>query len=115
MLFPGASFTAAAALAAAGGAALIRVRRRRAWLIAAVPLLFAVHQAVEGVVWLGLRGRIDPAAGHAAALAFMLYGQKVLPLLIPLGVLLVEPRGPRRLALAAAVRALLCAYVVHAL
>lgn len=97
----GASFAAAGVLAVTGLATLRHVREPRALLFAAVPLLFAVHQFTEGFVWLGLTGHIGPVAlGHVTFL-FMLYAQGVLPLLMPLAVLLMEPPGRRRTAIVA--------------
>ncbi len=112
-----ASFTASAVIGAVGLATLRHVREPRALLFAAVPLLFAAHQFTEGFVWLGLTGRIGPVAlGHVAFL-FMLYAQGVVPFLMPLAVMLMEPRGPRRriiLALAA-IGAFVCAWMVYGL
>ena len=96
-----ASFAASGVLAVTGIATLRHVREPRALLFAAVPLLFAVHQFTEGFVWLGLEGRIGPVAlGHVTFL-FMLYANGILPLLMPLAVLLMEPPGRRRIAIVA--------------
>lgn len=54
-----ASFASAAVIGAVGAATLTQVRRRREIPFAALPLLFAVHQATEGLVWLGLEGRLE--------------------------------------------------------
>ncbi|HNR75669.1 MAG TPA: hypothetical protein PKM48_00960, partial [Parvularculaceae bacterium] len=50
-----ASFVAAAGLAAIGAATLAQRPSRRMAALAATPLLFAAHQAIEGLVWLGVR------------------------------------------------------------
>lgn len=68
-----------------------QVKHRRELLFAALPTLFAIHQFIEGFVWLGLDGVLSPAVTHAAAAAFMLYAQGLLPFLLPLSVLLFEP------------------------
>ena len=87
------NFAAAAVIGAVGVATLRHVREPRAVLFAAVPLLFALHQFTEGFVWLGVRGQIPPdALGHMTFL-FILYAQGILPFLMPLGVLLIEPRA----------------------
>jgi hypothetical protein len=65
-------------------------------LFAALPALFAVHQFVEGFVWLGLGGVLPPAVAHNMGAAFMLYAQGFLPLLLPLSVMLFEPTVKRR-------------------
>ena len=94
-----ASFVASGVIGTVGIATLSLVREPRALLFAAVPMLFAVHQFTEGWVWLGLEGRIGPVAfGHVTFL-FMLYAHVILPLLMPLAILLIEPAGWRRFAI----------------
>ncbi len=68
-------------------------------LFAALPTLFAIHQFVEGFVWLGLDGMLSPTITRDAAAAFMLYAQGLLPFLLPLSVPLFEPgkRDRRRM------------------
>ncbi|MBE7219211.1 MAG: hypothetical protein INR64_12130 [Caulobacteraceae bacterium] len=105
-----ADFAAAAAVGAVGVATLMQVHRPRAALFAALPLLFAAHQATEGVVWLGADRLVSPAVTRAAMLAFMLYAQALLPLLVAAGVWLIEPSPARRrwVALTVACAAGLC-------
>ncbi|MDN5750683.1 MAG: hypothetical protein L0H64_19600 [Pseudonocardia sp.] len=83
-----------------GVATLAQVRHPREVPFAALPALFAVHQFTEGLVWLGLQGRIPDAVGDAAAYAYLLYAQGIVPVLVPLAVLLIEPTRWRRLAVA---------------
>ena len=96
---PTASFASSAVLAAIGVATLRHVREPRTILFASVPMLFALHQFTEGLVWLGLQGRIGPIGRDHAAFLFTLYAQGLLPLLMPLAVLLMEPAGWRRKAI----------------
>lgn len=80
-----------------GIATLTRVKHRREWLFAALPTLFAIHQGIEGFVWLGLDGILSQKVAHNMGAAFMLYAQGLLPCLLPLSVLLFEPtKGARR-------------------
>ena len=92
-----ANFVGSGALAAVGVVTLTRVRHRRELLFAALPLLFAIHQFIEGFVWLGLDGILSPAVTHDMGAAFMLYAQGLLPFLLPLSVLLFEPDAKSRL------------------
>lgn len=91
-----ASFTGSAVIAIIGVATLRWVREPRTLLFAAVPLLFAFHQFTEGLVWLGLHGQIGKLALDHAAFMFTMYAQGLLPVLMPLAVTLMEPRGWRR-------------------
>ena len=91
-----ANFVGSGVLGAIGVVTLSRVKHRRELLFAALPTLFAVHQFIEGFVWLGLDGVLRPAVAHGMGAAFMLYAQGLLPFLLPLGVLLFEPSVKRR-------------------
>jgi hypothetical protein len=86
-------------LGAVGVVTLAQVKHRRELLFASLPTLFAVHQFIEGFVWLGLDGILSPAVTHNAGAAFMLYAQGLLPLLMPLSIYMFEPPGTRRKAM----------------
>ena len=86
-----ANFVGSGVLGAVGVATFTKVKHRRELLFAALPTLFAVHQFIEGFVWLGLDGMLSPAVTHDMGAAFMLYAQGLLPFLLPLSVLLFEP------------------------
>ena len=85
-----ASFVGSGVLGAVGAVTLTKVKHRRELLFASLPVLFAVHQFIEGFVWLGLHGTFSPVVTHDMGAAFMLYAQGLLPFLIPLSVLLFE-------------------------
>jgi len=91
-----ANFVGSAVLGAVGVVTLTKVRHRREIPFASLPVLFAIHQFIEGFVWLGLDGILSPAVAHDMGAAFMLYAQGLLPFLLPLSVLLFEPDGKRR-------------------
>jgi hypothetical protein len=86
-----ANFVGSGVLGAVGVVTLTKVRHRRELLFAALPTLFAVHQFIEGFVWLGLDGILSPGVAHYMGAAFILYAQGLLPFLLPLSVLLFEP------------------------
>src|SRR5579862_9735175 len=91
-----ANFVGSTALGAVGVVTLTRVKHRRELLFASLPLLFAIHQFIEGFVWLGLDGILSPTVTHNMGAAFMLYAQGLLPLLMPLSITLFEPTVRRR-------------------
>lgn len=74
---------------------LREVRHVREVPFAALPLLFAVHQLTEALVWAGLDGDVSANVQKAAALVYVLFAFPVLPTLVPTAVLLLEPRGAR--------------------
>ncbi len=74
-----------------GVVTLTRVKQRRELLFASLPALFAIHQFIEGFVWLGLDGVLSPKVTQDMGAAFVLYAQGLLPFLMPLSVLIFEP------------------------
>jgi hypothetical protein len=91
-----ANFVGSAALGAVAVVTLKKVKHRRELLFASLPTLFAIHQFIEGFVWLGLDGNLSPQVTHDMGAAFMLYAQGLLPFLLPLSVLLFEPNAKSR-------------------
>jgi hypothetical protein len=91
-----ANFVGSGVLGTVGVVTLTKVKHRRELLFAALPLLFAIHQFIEGFVWLGLDGILSPAVAHDMGAAFMLYAQGLLPFLLPLSIVLFEPDGNSR-------------------
>ena len=92
-----ANFVGSGVLGAVGVLTLTKVKHRRELLFASLPVLFALHQFIEGFVWLGLDGVLSSAVAHDMGAAYMLYAQGLLPFLLPLSVLLFEPdAGSRR-------------------
>jgi hypothetical protein len=92
---PQADFVAGAVVAGVGVETLRRVRFRRELVVGALPLLFGVHQLVEGFVWLGLTRQVSSGVGDAAKEAYIVYAHAVLPAIVPLGFMLLEPDRTR--------------------
>ncbi len=87
-------------------------------LVAAFPILLGLHQLDETLVWWRLEGHASSGVGVAAMWIYLLFAFVALPTLVPTMVLLIEPRGRRRLiapflALGVVVSALLLATMVH--
>ena len=91
-----ANFAGSAVLGTVGVVTLTKVKHRRELLFATLPTLFAIHQFIEGFVWLGLDGTLSPEVAHDMGAAFMLYAQGLLPFLLPLSVMLFEPTAKSR-------------------
>jgi hypothetical protein len=88
---PEADFAAGAVIAAVGVQTLRRVHTSRELIIGSLPLLFGAHQLVEGFVWLGLDGQVSSTVGRTATEAYIVYAHAVLPAIVPLGFVLLEP------------------------
>jgi hypothetical protein len=93
-----ASFTAAGGLALIGAATLMQRPSPRMIPLAATPLLFAAHQAIEGAVWLGLS---DGAVSQALIKAWVFIAEVFWPAFTPLAVLVLTRGRRRRQGLAA--------------
>jgi hypothetical protein len=90
-----ADIAAGVALTPIGVLSLREVRCWRELPFASLPILFAVHQLVEALVWAGANGDVSRHVAHAAAVAYVVYALPVLPTLMPVAVLLLEPRQAR--------------------
>jgi hypothetical protein len=114
---PTASFVTAAVTGTAGLFALWRTRNWREWPIAAMPLIFAVQQCIEGALWLTLPDAADQPLAVGLVGMFLFFAQVFWPTYAPLAVLLIEPhKGRRRTMLAClAVGAMTSAYLLWGL
>src|ERR1700683_2278552 len=112
-----ANFVGSTALGAVGVVTLTKVKHRRELLFASLPVLFAIHQFIEGFVWLGLDGKLSPQVTHDMGAEFMLYAQGLLPFLLPLSVLLfeVDRKSRRRMLPFTVIGRLTALYILWAL
>ena len=102
-----ASFSAAAVLLGIGTLTLrsaLATRQRRALPFAAIPMLFAVQQFVEAVIWLTFSHEA-PLLNSVMSHVYSFFSHVLWPVYVPVAVLLLEPAGWRRLALIAFVAA----------
>ncbi len=95
-----ASFSAGAFLLGLGTLTLRSARHPRERAFAAIPLLFAVQQLVEGVVWLTF-SYPAPLLNAVMTHAYSFFSHVLWPIYVPVAVLLMEPPGRRRQALRA--------------
>jgi hypothetical protein len=92
-----ASFTAAGVLGVVSVATFAQRPRRMALPLAAMPSMFAIHQFIEGFVWLSFQSGGSPPDSLIAAYLFI--AQVFWPAFTPLAVLLMEREPRRRIAL----------------
>ena len=90
-----ASFTASAVLLGIGALTLRGVQRPGDRALAAIPVLFAIQQALEGVVWLSLSGTLQGVLDPATQL-YSLFSHVLWPIYVPFAVWSAESPGPRR-------------------
>jgi Family of unknown function (DUF6629) len=95
------SFSVALVAAAIGIAAVRSVREPRDWVLATLPLAFAVHQAAEGVTWLLLNSAARGTCTGPSVSVWTLFAYALVPLWLGGGVTLVEADRRRRRIMAA--------------
>ena len=97
-----ASFSAGGLLLGLGVLTLKSARRPRELPFAAIPLLFALQQLSEGVIWLTFRydaSQLNAVMTHV----YSFFSHVLWPVYVPVAVLLIEPLGWRRRAVLALV------------
>ena len=95
-----ASFGASVVLMGVGVAALKQVSAPRQYLFAAIPIVFAVQQFIEGVVWLSLTNPSYVQFQHSSPYAYLVFAQAVWPIWVPLAIFLLEKEKKRKRLLA---------------
>ena len=93
-----ASFTAGTVLLGLGTLTLKSARRPRELPFAAIPLLFAIQQLSEGVIWLTFSYEA-PQVNAVMTHVYSFFSHVLWPVYVPVAVLLIEPPGWRRRAL----------------
>lgn len=83
-------------IGAVGIDALRHVRRPAQLPLAVLPMLFALHQLVEAVLWWSIRGTFPAALGQHAEWVYLTIAFGVLPVLVPFAVGALEPVSRRR-------------------
>lgn len=93
------SYLAAGLTGAIGAACLARTSSWRERPLAAMPLLFAVQQTVEGRLWQVLTAMPESTEAPRLTLVFLLFAKVLWPVYAPLAALLIEPDNRRRSAM----------------
>jgi hypothetical protein len=91
-----ASFVSSAVLGVVGVAALNKVKTSTQLPFAAIPLLFGIQQASEGILWVMLGDTSYVSYQHIPTLVFLLFAQIIWPTWIPFSIMLVEKNEKRR-------------------
>jgi hypothetical protein len=91
-----ASFTSAGILGVIGVACLARASSAREWPVAAAPLIFALQQSIEGLLWLNLLETPEGWRSQGLTSLFLFFAEVFWPIYVPIAVLLIEPSRERR-------------------
>jgi hypothetical protein len=93
---PEADLVAGVVVSGVGIDALRHVKQTREYPLASLPLLLGVHLLVEVYVWWGEAGRVPEYVGQTATWVYLAFALGVLPVLVPVAILAIEPEGRRR-------------------
>ncbi|MHB8438325.1 MAG: DUF6629 family protein [Acidimicrobiales bacterium] len=69
-------------------------------LFAAIPLLLGAHQLDESLVWWSLQGHVPQSVGRVAMWIYLVIAMVVVPIVVPLAIWRIEPKGKRRRVIA---------------
>jgi hypothetical protein len=110
-----ASFVTAGITGVVGIVALRRANERREWPLAATPLLFALQQSIEGLLWLTLPLAPEGSIAVGLTFLFLFFAEAYWPVYAPIAVLLIEPNDRRRrlMLVCVAVGAAVSAYLLR--
>lgn len=81
---------------AVGVDALRHAEEPRQLVLAALPVLFGVHELTEAFVWWGVEGHVAYSVEEVAVWIYLLFAFAALPTLVPIAVGLVERSSTRR-------------------
>lgn len=88
---------AAGIVVGALGIDAVRHTTNRRYLgIAFIPVILGIHQLIEAVAWWGLEGKVDAATGESAITLYLALAFVVVPLLVPVAIIGIEPDRIRR-------------------
>jgi len=91
-----ASFGASIVLGTIGVVTIRKVKEPMLIPFAVIPLLFAVQQASEGVLWLGLSNPSHASWRHFPVYIFLTFAQLIWPSWVPFSILLIEKDRNRK-------------------
>ena len=106
-----ASFIASAVIGSGGVATLLKVNKRNQILFGVIPMLFAIQQFSEGLIWGTLRGAGKDKTNFIATTVYILFARVLWPTLAPLAVYFLETNITRKrviLAIACAGASISC-------
>lgn len=91
-----ASFGAGVILSVIGVASVKRANTKSQIPFAVIPLIFAVQQLTEGIVWLSLTNPAYASLTEVATYNFLFFAQVVWPVWVPFAILNMEPKTTRK-------------------
>ncbi len=94
-----ASFGASAILATIGITTLSKVKSKKNYLFASIPLIFGAQQFSEGLIWLSFSNPNYFGYRQISTYYFLTFAQVLWPLIVPLCLLIIENRRAEKIIL----------------
>ncbi len=91
-----ASFGAGIVLSVIGVATIKKVQQPSQIIFASIPLIFAVQQITEGILWLALGNSGNGSVQIVTTYIFLFFAQIVWPVWVPLAILMFEKKDERK-------------------
>jgi hypothetical protein len=91
-----ASFGAGVVLSVIGVASMTKIKHPSQILFASIPLLFAVQQISEGILWITLPNPAYAALSQVMTYVFLFFAQFFWPLWVPIAILMLEKESKRK-------------------
>lgn len=91
-----ASFGAGVILSVVGVASIEKAKSPSQIIFASIPLIFAVQQFTEGLLWLSLSNPAYASLQQVTTYNFLFFAQVVWPVWVPFAVLKLEPKNRQR-------------------
>lgn len=97
MCFSAPASLAASGALAIGGIATLRLQKRKADIpLSLFPIIFALHQLTEGILWLSLTGVISDTYRAGAIYAYAFIAFVLWPIFVPFSMYMIETGRMRR-------------------
>lgn len=91
-----ASFGAGIVLSVIGVVSIKKAQKPSQLLFASIPLIFAVQQVAEGILWVTLPNPDNVFTQKIATYVFLFFAQILWPLWVPVAIILLEKNSTRR-------------------
>ncbi|MEI7582910.1 DUF6629 family protein [Runella sp.] len=91
-----ASFGAGVVLSVIGVVSIKKAHKPSQLLFASIPLIFAVQQVAEGILWVTLPNLDNVATQRIATYTFLFFAQILWPLWVPVAIILLEKNSTRK-------------------
>jgi hypothetical protein len=92
-----ASFSAGVVLAVIGVATLKKVQHPRQIMFASIPLMFAVQQIVEGILWVTLPNPAYFSIQQFLTYFYLFFAQVLWPAWVPISILMLDKESKRKI------------------